>query len=368
MNKRQRGFTLVETMIAATILAILLGILVASLFQTWRSQEYIKLQAYLKNASQETMYKMSRQLAQSKRLISNNTLGTEYLDKLPVSIDKDWIVLPTVRQTGALIQERTCMVDKEQYFWPLSVGNALYFVELAESFKDFTGTTVPRQIDIYQFRLYYVAEDTKNRVFGLPALELREWRSQKYADYEQYRAFLADSPNGERSAIKAQIEARVEALWDSKATTADDGFVQIMSDPAVKNAHSGGYLLKTQFDRRAALLQNTQNTTYSLAYNKQTNSALANHFPLKMDLPLFYQASPSPNASTCDAETGDTVMPSAAPVFGGNPAAFPGGFEVMVVGPNGGRSVMTSLTFVASGTGGKLVEQNHQTISYAKDY
>lgn len=375
---RSRGFTLLEVLVTLAIFSVVMSISVSFLFQHWRTQRALMVQNYLRERTQSTLYVLSRQLSQSKRIFGNDTLGNLYRSQLPFpTAERDRIVLPTIRTTGALAPERTCDVFPDQYFWAPSVGNALFFVENVEVFDDFDGLPLTHMIDLYRFNLYYVIPDSGvrnidhwNNPSQMPAQKLVEWHSELYADYNQFKRYLEDPlmvSSSDRDAAKLALENRgVTALWDTKEETDKAKFfVTMMSDPAVRTNKGNAYQIEEKIVLNALRLQSDQQNIYSIAYNRQPDGAQANYFPIKTVVPAFFNANPTPDAGSCGAN----ALPATAPTYFSGPAnAFPGGFEVAITGPNSGRSVLLNLTVLAQGNGKMTTEQNHQAVAYAKDY
>jgi hypothetical protein len=377
---RQTGITLLEVMIGAAITMFLMSLIGSFIFQNFNNHQYLKIQAQLKDRMQMSLYKMERELAQVKKLMSNDTLGNAYLGKIPLPTtpapsDIGLIVLPTIRSTGSLSLAKTCNLYPDEYFWPLAYGNSLFFARLNRTFSNFPGITNPdqnlRNIDIYQFVLYYVKNndpsepiiDTWNSGANMRAQTLIRWESKLYADYTQFKDYMGFLSAANQTLVNSALQnAGVTALWDPNSATANGSFYTIATT-ATPSAKANSYKIEELRKGRGVLIQSEGSAVYSVAYNKQNDKTAANYFPLDTPVPAFYKSSPSPDATAC----GPLAVPSSAPTYGGPANAFPGGFEVGIVGPNSGRSVFVNLTMIGRFTGTRKVEKNHQINAYARD-
>lgn len=368
-----RGFTLLELMIAGSITLVLVGIASSYMYKSFETNQYIKVQGYMRDATQRFVYYISKELAQSRRVFSNNTSGNLFKDKLPItSMEKSLAVFPTVRPNGSFVQTQTCDIDAGSFIWPLSMGNSIMFVKLDKTKSDyaFPSSVVQQKIDLYQFSLFFVKnDDTTLAPFDLwnstPSLRpqyIVEWKSKYYADYSQFKSYMTYLSGSGNVARMAQVVSQLSGdnvigLLDTTQTVPNDAFYNLTAVVApTKKASS--YKIEEFYRRNPVLLQSSQDLVYSVAYNKGSN------FPIRSKVPMLYEASPSPNASTC----GFSAQPTTAPAYGGPSSAFPGGFEIGITGPNSGRAVHINATFVGRFKGSRFVEQQRSFNAYARDY
>jgi len=377
---RQKGFTLLEFLISMSILLAVMGLVTNFLYQNWETSSYLKTQAVMKDATQTSLYSIARRLAQSKRLYGNGTMGLAHLNKLEFAEEnKNRVVLPTIRTNGSLVSTKSCNDYPDNYFWPLSFGNSIFFVELKDTLDSYgfdpSLDIISRKINVYQFVLYYVESndsypllDSWNSPASMRTQRLMRWESALYADYDEYRSFLTYL-NGVDSALRADVLTVLEnrnivGLWNSKETNPNLAFYNLVNNlnPGVKN---NAYRIEQLFVRPAVLLPELDNTLYSLAYNRNMDKASSEYFPIRTTVPAFYDDSPTPNASDC----GENALPATAAANAGPLGnAFPGGFEVGIVGPNSGRSVFINMTVIGRFKGNRIVEQNHSISAFSRDY
>lgn len=368
-----RGFTLLELIIAGSITLVLVAIASSYMFKSFEANQYIKVQGYMRDATQRFVYYISKELAQSRRIFSNNTSGNLFKDKLPISsAEKALAVFPTVRPNGSFVKTQTCDIDAGTFIWPLSMGNSIMFIKLDKTKSDygFPSTVVQQKIDLYQFSLFFVKnDDTALAPFDVwnstPSLRpqyIVEWKSKYYADYSQFKSYLNYLDSSGNSAKRAQVVSQLLAdnvigLLDATKTVPNDAFFNLSNDLS-PNKKPANYKIEEFSRRNPVLLKSSQDLVYSVAYNKGSN------FPIRSDVPVLYEASPSPDASTC----GFSALPTSAPAYGGPASAFPGGFEIGITGPNSGRAVHINATFVGRFKGKRFVEQQRSFNAYARDY
>lgn len=342
---RQRAFSLVEVLITTAIFGLLLTLISQVFWQQYQASERVRLESQTQSVVQLFHNKLERSLALSKRILANDSVGQAYLDKLE-GLAEDVAILPTIRPFGALAPTKTCDKEPQNFFWPLAIGNSLFHVEVAKTVDKYGAGILNRKLDLYQFVLYYpVQTTTKLRGSNtFPVLEIHEWRSFYYLDYNDYKDFMATLTGGQRTSVYNTLNALgVEALWDTKVSVITDAFWNFTTNPATATKKGGGYDIRRLHERNALMFKNTTDTQISLAYNTNT-SAGANFFPTRRPVPRFYKAAPVPNASTCGAQ----AVPTAVQTFAGNAQAFPGGFEVGIVGGSSSREILISTAIVSS--------------------
>ncbi len=378
---REAGITLLEVMIGAAITVFLVSLIGSFIFQNWHHHQYLKIQSQLKERMQMTLYKIEREMAQVKKIMSNDTLGNAYLAKVPLPTtpaptDVSLVVLPTVRSSGSLASNKLCTLYPDDYHWPLAYGNSLFFARLNRSHSSYPGISTPtqneRNIDIYQFVLYYVKNndptqpliDTWNSSPSMRGQYLVRWESRLYADYNQFTDYMNFLTPGDRTIVNDKLQSiGVVALWNPNSTTPTTTGFYNRAAVVAPTAKAVGYQLEQLNSGRGVLVQNEGSAVYSIAYNSQNTKADANFFPLDTPVPTFYKSAPIPDAGVCGA----LALPIAPPTYGGPAHAFPGGFEVGIVGPNSGRSVFVNMTMIGRFTGTRKVEKNHQLTAYARD-
>jgi hypothetical protein len=97
--------------------------------------------------------------------------------------------------------------------------------------------------------------------------------------------------------------------------------------------------------------------SFSIAYNKNENTASANYFPIRQQVPFFYDHAPP-------ACNGAVPAPNTTP--NSSTTAFPYGFEVMITGPASGRNVLMRVSSVARSYN-SFVSHADMLTTYARD-
>lgn len=388
VNFNQKGFTMIEVMIASSILVGVMAIVLSFMRSSFENNQFVREQAIMKDAAQNTLYRISKDLAHSKRVYSNDAQGKTMINKLDMTTtEKGLLILPTIRSNGSLSQTRSCDTYPDEYFWPLSIGNSLYFVEFVGSQETFSGLSDPSlyeyKIPIYQFKVYFVdnSDDSDGKLDlwndppGMNPQHLIRWESKKYADYDAYISYMnyldANGVAADKTAVKDELEDQgVEGLWDPKEDNPNDAFYNVAASlsPTKK---SNSYKVQKLNSKRALLLPQKTSTMYSVAYNGNSDNSSAEFFPIKANVPKLYDSAPNPGAGTC----GPNALPAAPPTiyndsdnYQGPANAFPGGFEIGIVGPNSGRNIFINFTLVGRFKGKRMVEQHHVITAFARDF
>jgi len=362
----QAGFTILELMMAMGIFSLLVTLIGQVIWQQSQATTRIRVESQTQETVQILQSKLERSLSSSKRVFGREGIGNNYLAKLN-GIPTNTIVLPTIRPYGVLAPTKTCDIDDENYFWPLSFGNAFFHVEVAKSVNNYGPGIPQRKLDLFQFVIFYPKPSTLNlSTLPLPVLELTEWRSGYYVEYQDYMTFLSALDPGDRTTVQSALQAlNVEALWNSRSETIANAFHNLGTDPAATEATTRkpvAYTVPKLVERHALLFKNESDTQLTLAYNRNTDKNSAQYFPINQSVPKFYTATPLPNAASC----GTQAIPAAPPSFSA-PYAFPGGFEVGIVGGSSSREVLFSTTFV-SRAAGVSVENQDQIIITAREF
>lgn len=339
--------------IAASITIAVFSMVTHFIFNSYRSNARLETKSNIKNMLQMGINRIGRHISISKRLFDNTTVGNAYIQKIdygtntPVPINTS--VLPIINSNGSLSPEK--LNDPDTPFIPANIGNSIFFTELVENFKNFPDTLpYKRTLDVYQFLYYYLSKDTqgmqtKSRYFTInnnlyPYLDLIEWHSIRYVDYYQLNTYLNDIDAGyidpQKTTYKTSITTTLSnnnylIAWDRSQNLPNDAFYNINSNGTLSKSIATYKITRESYGNGIRLESN-----YSIAYN--TNSTT---FPITTQVPLFATASSSNDG-------------------------FPNGFEVMIVGPNSGRSVYTRLT-VFGNSFNSLLSQALSVVTYARD-
>jgi len=362
-----RGFSLVELMIAMTILSVLVALCVNFLQVSWRTHNAAKMDAVLKNELQTGVIRMSKGINQAKLIVGNDALGNAYRAKISLADSPPAIAsstLPTIRTTGSLALEKTCNAHPENFFRANSVGNSFLYVQSIGQFSDF-GAGIDYMIDLYEFRYIYITDDShlpdsqrlniikSNQAY--PSQRLIEWRSIRFASQEQ----IENAPAADRPDIRtALVSAGIDRAWSRAALTANTAFFNV----ATGTSAGAGFMIPKSRHFNTLMLPSSSDIKYSVAYNQTRAGNGGITMPMNLPVPAFY----NPTVTACPDEAKEVIPAnnSTPPLSSG---AFPRGFEVMVVGPSSGRSVLLHVSAVGQGSHNAFVQKSYLHTVYARD-
>jgi len=379
--KKQAGFTLLEALIAVTILTVIMGISGSYMISSQKNQTYIRVQNGIKSEVERSLFQISKQLNQNRMLIDNPTHGSglDYLSRInfsgiPAPIANT--TLPTIRDRGSMAVEKDCINFPNNFYWPNAVGNALFFSKYTSKFNGATlsNQDFARQLDIYEFKFFYISEqspqmtkiDRWNNPSQLNSQQLMEWTSVKYVDSDQLEAYLqnliAHLTAADAAAVRTALIAKgINFAWDKNATTLNNSFFDVSGAGGTLASNSSHTIPRATL-RNALLLNSDQQTTYSVSYNKLNSPGNVYHFPIRMQVPMYYNY----NVPNCSSVT-PLPRPLANSTVDQSLGTFPRGFEVGIVGSASGRSVIMHLSMVGIGNYNNIVQHAHTVVAYAKD-
>lgn len=369
-KRRQRGLTLIELMIAMSLGVLITGISLTALTRSFKTQSYLGAHNQLKQYAESALYQLSSELAQAKQLFYDDAQGRAFLQKMdltqtPASVPIS--LLPVVRSNGSAAPEMSCQNHPERFFWAPSVGNSLFFARQAGVFDGFEGLgggVEARAINLYQFVYVYLAPNTEYPLAHLDnkpsSLELLEWRSVLFADYEAVQSYLNAAGVGptERNSIlnRLQTQARAVGLWQVSQDNPNQAFYQLNS---ALDAHPANYRIPQRQVQNVLRWTSSSQNVYSVARNGNGTPG-PEFFPIQNQVPRFYASAPTPDCGT--------LSPAPLPATNSRPNAdYPHGFEVIVTGPSSGRSVHIHLTVVNQNQHPRMIEHQHGLSAYARD-
>lgn len=389
-----KGFTLVELMISVTILTGIVAIVGQYLYSSFSTHSMAQLQSYMKSNSERGLNRITRHISQSRRLFGQGAVGTAYLAKLDLTQAPPpigGVQLPLIRTIGSMAKEKNCEVSPSDYFLPNSVGNTLLFAELDRTFqivKDGATFTYSHEIDLYRMIYVYVTDsidpDTGDAQTFLQrepveltfikggdkkyAQNLIQWRSVLIADHRQLQDFYnfldSEGVSGEKAAVANSLNAAgVTVAWRRDQDVPNSAFYTVAGGGTLPIKAGGFKIPQFQFED-ALRLQNVGSNTYSIAYNTNTDTSQAGFFPTKtLHVPHYYN--PTLESGLVCPQV--LPVPTASPASGKPSWAFPRGFEVIIAGPQSGRSVLIHLSLVGKGYNPNMVAQKHSVTTYARD-
>lgn len=373
MKKQQffytnRGFSLVELMIAMSILAGLVALCIHFLQSSWRSQNMTQLYAVVKSELQAGSIRLSKSLNQAKAVFGNDALGNAYLSKISLSDSPTPIpdtTLPTIRVTGSLAIEKTCGLSPENFFRANSIGNALLYAELADTFTDFSGG-IDARVDLYEFKYVYISDDTNYEVYqnkkAFQGQRLIEWRSIRFASAEQVERLLDLYPGSAATIRSSLTSAGINFAWERSATDANASFYNIAGGGASLSNTAASFLIPKARHFGVFRFPTSSDTRYSIAYNQSNAGNGGDTMNLKNPVPGFY----NPIVPDCPANAQD-VIPASESTPALNLGTFPRGFETAIVGHSSGRSILIRTTAVGQSSQNSFVDITYLHTAYARD-
>ncbi len=380
-RRSNQGFSLVEALIAITITLTILSLVMSFAFQSWRNQSFVATQSQLKQHAESGLFKISNKLAEAKILFEEDTEGTAYRNKIAFAAGQPTPVantyLPTIRGSGSVYQERNCEADAQQFFWAPSVGNSLFFTTLEGIFDmevsnvSLSATALPQVLDLYRFKYYYLSDNysppggqpiniSRNILSPRPALQIMDWTSALYVDYDQLKSFfdLPGVTSSDKSAVISKLsEANVVAVWKKGEANPNQAFFNLN---AALSSKAGSYRIQNAQITKLMPWTNSSSTIYSVAYNRDVVEGSPTFFKIKSQVPMFFDNEPPEDCGT--------INPAPEPPVNSRPDTdYPLGFEVAIVGPNSGRTVHMHLTLVGQTNHPQIAEHVHSLSAYARD-
>ncbi|HRY29210.1 MAG TPA: prepilin-type N-terminal cleavage/methylation domain-containing protein [Elusimicrobiota bacterium] len=330
----RRGFTFVEVLITATLIAILVMAVIPLFNVTQQGYTSLEVNTVLSSGGQGALNKIQHRIVENKRLFGNTTADAAFLSRVQLGG-------APAALTGShmpLIVSTASISPSTSTFSAGNVGNCLFFASLGpvkdlDSITTSAGTTCTVRVDIYNFHYYYVAIDTAapQVIAGKTKRALWEWHSVDFADYQQLNN-IADATK-KLNVVKALNTANVLYAWDTSQTAVTSAFYTLSSAGAIAAASSQN-IPKSSAKNMIVLLRGT--TTGGFRYGI------------------------SPN--TDGLSTSDVV-----PRFATASGEYPGGFEVMIVGANSARQIFIRLVQMAQGSFKGYITREQIVLSTTRD-
>ncbi|MBT9546576.1 MAG: prepilin-type N-terminal cleavage/methylation domain-containing protein [Candidatus Sericytochromatia bacterium] len=379
VQKRQHGFTLIELLFSITILLIVMALVTNMIINTTKTQDRLRMENQMRQTLQTGLFRIAAQLNQNRMLVQADALGYDYLTHVNLSGSPPIIggslptssgvtnqtLLPTIRPEGSLSPEKNCTDYPTNFFRANAVGNILMFAKYTGKFNRFSmaAITEKRSLDVYEFKLYYITDDANqpekspidfwNNTPSKRRLRLIEWTSRPYVDYAQFLDYITDSSPANRTIIRSDLtSAGISFAFNRSASTYATAFYTMGSLASVP-ADASHMIQRSRI--KDMFLFGTQ--SFSIAYNKNDNTASANYFPIRQQVPFFYDHAPP-------ACNGAVPAPNTTP--NSSTTAFPYGFEVMITGPASGRNVLMRVSSVARSYN-SFVSHADMLTTYARD-
>lgn len=337
-NRPQSGYSLVEVIIAATLLATLVMIVSTLSVSGADSQEYARRLNRSTEITQELIDKIRLELVSSVRLFGNDAEGNGNLavldlDGAPTPLTGT--LLPTVTASGGLEIDTVSRAI---------TGNSLFFTRLAWTDRFVCASTNEYLVDVYRWVYYYLTAEDGGPQAGSPiGLNLVRIESEplvdgvaidRITDLTDQAEVLEHLANGTADAT-GEARAPVQVVWDRGGDPAVVGtFRQIdESDGSMSTTPSGGRpdpweVLRREPDVRGLLSYRH----HSVATVFAPNFAVTKY-----------------------------AIESAVGV------GFPHGFEVQVVGPSSARQVLLHMVIASTNRRGLVASANLQIVIDTRD-
>lgn len=323
-----RGFTLTEVVMATAIAAIVFPILTVLIVSTGKGFTNYEAASSMKQLNQTALNRIYLRLGRSKRLFENDTYGRGLLGRLNTAAMPSVLggsKLPTVEEAGSLSPDATGYVRA-------SFGNRLFFVYLSESREIAISGSDNWRVDLYKFASYYLTSSGAQQINGVQAYNLLELESGQYADCKQITALTANS--SVRQLNTNLLAAGINTCYQTDSTDYTLAFSSI---------NAAGTITAVSAHR------------VNIAKNRVLSSVTTGI------MGRGYSYGISPNTSVW---SGAQVT---VPIYGTAASAFPGGFEVGIVGGANGRQVLVRSVAVAQGEKNALVFNDMIIVSSARD-
>jgi prepilin-type N-terminal cleavage/methylation domain-containing protein len=346
-NRRsQRGMSLIEVMVVVAIVSTVLIVVYSMIDEATKISLFVESHNDLPVFGQAAVNVIQKDLIQARAIFDSDptNVGPGYYSALvipaayPVMPNTQ---LPILNPTGDLVPDASVTA---RY-----VGNALMITKQLEStpVKLASGTTI--MMDRYVFEIFYLTRrTTRNFSNAGYSLELVQAKSNVYADYFQLSNL--QSPNGTLTA--AQMNEIYAALlaWKDPITGA--------TVPINRAWDPGQSIGSAMYTITAAGYSGpiAQPTIPLPTYSSMITGLAGGRISGKMDYTVAFKPSASTNFPVPDLVPKYAVFNSALP-------QFPGGFEVLIVGPTGARKVLTRLVLLASYGAGKMDSKESLVIS-----
>lgn len=284
--KPESGVTLIELLIVMAVIGVL-GILIYDLHMSiLTSNLFVEVKNDLAQQGQQALNEIKNRMTASRLLLADkyikgepnpgeawDGIGSYYVALLESNPPNRYPPLPTItpnspnpatsgyhnviaRIESRMVSGKAQVIrtlipsdpnEPERGLSATSIGNSILFIEALPSRKvtyTWSGPPNPQnpttdfRIDTYRLNYYYLSQGTTNQVAGKNYVDLIQWESERFADYNQlvqidnYIKQASTQPNSESLAnIISQLKDRTKDptltpicyAWDvSKAGSIDD--------------------------------------------------------------------------------------------------------------------------------------------------
>ena len=330
------GYTLAEVMIASALVAIIIPILTLVFTATNKGFTGFEAKNSIKQVNQNTVNRMYLRLGRNKRLFENTSADNPFLARASTST----CPIPITGSKLPVIEENGTLAEGTTNYHSESFGNMLFFAYNDSSIdltvKETSSSTSSFRIDLYKFGLYYLTQDNASNILGKSTSKVVEWGSIKYANCQQITNITNSTKKS--STIAALSDSGILMCWDPSATSPSVAFSSVTKTGTDTGTLTLQASHKIPMDSYKVL---TQITTGLMGGG--------------------YQYGVSPNTS------GWADVRKEVPAYATESGLFPGGLEIGIAGPSGGRKVLIRSVIMARGSMQSIIVDEQIIIACARD-
>lgn len=316
---RQRGFTLVEMMVALVILVAVVVVVAQLVLQSTRAQSHAARVGQATELNQQILDQLRMDLLSSVRLFENDALGTAYLEVLDdsgrPSVSR---CLPTLNASGSFSKESTSGE---------ATGNAMLFARHAWTDEVQVSSGNRYRTDIYRLVYYYLAVQGRGPAPGSSiGLDLCRWMSEPLIDGHQIDDIT--DPFDRDEVLEHLYNRTPDVLGEVRRSRAEVVWY-LGEDPTVagtfRQVDANGYLSDKAGASRGGKWTILRDPIWSMdgLLSHRHFSVATNHALGSIGVSRF------------------SVMDDAGD-------GFPHGFEVQCIGPSSARQVLIQLCLVST--------------------
>jgi hypothetical protein len=319
---RDAGFTAIEGALYAFLLVVILGAIVGFVRSTLSGLTSSDARGTIIAAVQESVDRLQHETAVSRRIFDRSSDFPERIDLTSAPAPLIGTQLPVIELNGSLSSASTNFVQA-------GVGNALFFAQNLGQ-QDMTvgnsslGSRTYR-IDTYRFDYFYLSSVAADIIGGQPRLGLVEWRSAVYANASDIQGVT--DPVASANLINELMARGIHLACDLSQNSAASAFFSLGTNTLTP-------VPEHHIVMSATLLSLQQSVTGGGSFRYGISPNTSGLLSTKDVVPLYAQAAGS----------------------------FPGGFEVVVVGPSSSRQILARLVMAAVGS---MAPQSYQQVAFA---
>jgi len=346
ISTNNKGLTLVEVIVTLAIFLIIVPVITVVLTTVTKGFTSFEASNTLKKTNQNTLNRIYLRLSECKRIFpdmppSGSSNSKEYIDIISTTDRPDILANSKL----SVIKDDGSVNPGTPQFVFANTGNSLLFA----NYDSISTTTM--KIDLYRFNYYYLTSDNPKSIRVSKSYRLVEWISIQYADYYEIDS-ITDG------ALKSKVIAGL----------VDSGIIYAWNTSDVYADTSG-----------------STKTFYRLAKTGPTSGNInpqPNHIIEKYQYTILTEMATGImgggygygiSGNSVNRNSAGTVIsylwsaPKEVPQYGITSGDFPGGFEVVIVGPASGRKVLLRSVLVAQGSMPGILADDQLVLCSARD-